>query len=149
MIAVERIRKMAIPLCEQMQLRLVDIQVQGSTSKPIFNIFADSENGITLGQCTDLARQIQDELDMDAAIQQNYRLNVSSPGLDRPLSLDWEFQKNIGKNLKIQVREDETSREYLGELISWDKETIKIEFNGDTKLIPRKQIIKAKIKLQW
>jgi len=69
--------------------------------------------------------------------------------LDRPLSLDWEFQKNIGKNLKIQVREDETSREYLGELISWDKETIKIEFNGDTKLIPRKQIIKAKIKLQW
>ncbi len=132
-----------------MQLRLVDVQVQGSISKPIFNIFADSENGITLGQCTDLARQIQDELDMDTAIARDYRLNVSSPGLDRPLSQDWEFQKNIGNNLKIQFKDEETSKEAAGKLVSWDKDNIEIEINGETKQIPREHIIKAKVKLQW
>lgn len=145
----DRLRKIVEPLCAERQLRLVDIQVQGSMSKPIFNIFADSEKGITLGECTKLARLVQDELDMDAGFQQNYRLNVSSPGLDRPLSEDWEFQKNIGQNLIVQFREEETSRELQGKLISWDAENIQIEIIGEAQAIPRKHILRAKIILQW
>lgn len=149
MLAEERVKKIVIPLCTDMQLRLVDIKLQGSMSKPIINIFADSAKGITLGQCTELTRLVQDELDMDAGFPRDYRLNVSSPGLDRSLSEDWEFQKNIGQNLSIRYKKDEKNRELQGKLLSWNAENIEIEFDGNSQTISRSLILRAKVKLQW
>ena len=145
----EKMKNIVEPLCREMELRLVEVQVQGSQRNLEINVFADSENGITLGQCTKLARMIQDELDMDDAYRMKYRLNVSSPGLDRPLSEDWEFQKNIGRILKVRYAEEETSKEITGKLTGWDAGTIEIETDGSTTIVPRAGITRAKIKLQW
>ncbi len=145
----EKIKNIVNPLCREMELRLVDLQVQGSQRNLEINVFADSEKGITLGQCTKLARLIQDELDMDDAYRMKYRLNVSSPGLDRPLTEDWEFQKNIGRTLKVRYTEEETAKEIAGKLTGWDADTIEIEIKGEKISILRTGITRAKIKLQW
>lgn len=145
----EKMTNLVEPLCREMELRLVEVQVQGSQRNLEINVFADSENGITMGQCTKLARKIQDELDMDDAYRMKYRLNVSSPGLDRPLSEDWEFQKNIGRTLKVLYTEEEAAKEITGKLTGWDAGSIEIETKGNTTVVPRAGITRAKIKLQW
>ena len=144
-----RLYKIAEPICQDKKLRLVGIQVQGSQRNPVFNVFADSEQGITLGQCTELTRLIQDELDMGEQFLPNYRLNVSSPGLDKALTEDWEFQKNIGNQLKVVYSEDEAKKEITGKLLGWTCDSIEIENEGDGFSIPRDRILRAKIKLQW
>lgn len=145
----EKMKTLVEPLCREMELRLVEVQVQGSQRNLEINVFADSENGITLRQCTKLARMIQDELDMDDAYRMKYRLNVSSPGLDRPLSEDWEFQKNLGRMLTVRYTEEEAVKEITGKLTGWNADTIEIEMNGENVTILRAGITRAKIKLQW
>jgi len=145
----EKMKNLVEPLCREMELRLVEVQVQGSQRNLEINVFADSENGITMGQCTKLARMIQDELDMDDAYRMKYRLSVSSPGLDRPLTEDWEFQKNMGRTLKVRYTEEEAVKEVTGKLTGWDAGTIEIETDGNTTVVPRAGITRAKIKLQW
>lgn len=145
----EKMKTLVEPLCREMELRLVEVQVQGSQRNLEINVFADSENGITLRQCTKLARMIQDELDMDDAYRMKYRLNVSSPGLDRPLSEDWEFQKNLGRMLTVRYTEEEAVKEITGKLTGWNADTIEIEMNGENATILRAGITRAKIKLQW
>ncbi len=145
----EKMKNLVEPLCREMELRLVEVQVQGSQRNLEINVFADSENGITMGQCTKLARMIQDELDMDDAYRMKYRLSVSSPGLDRPLTEDWEFQKNMGRMLKVRYTEEEAVKEVTGKLTGWDAGTIEIETDGNTTVVPRAGITRAKIKLQW
>jgi len=145
----DRMRQIVEPLCQEKELRLVNVQIHGSAKKWVIDVFADSEQGITLGQCTELARLIQDELDMNDTFRQNYRLNVSSPGLDRVLTEDWEFQKNIGKQLRVQYKADDIVHDVTVKLVSWNKENLEVEQKGEALVIPRDRIVRAKIKLQW
>ncbi len=146
----DKIRQIAESVCAEKKLRFIDVQIQGSARNPVFNIFADSEKGITLGQCSDVTRLIQDELDMNDTFQDNYRLNVSSPGLDRPIKEDWEFQKNIGQTLKIKYTENESKQEVIGKLVNWTSENIEIESDKEKIIVISREYINwAKIQLQW
>ena len=64
--------------CDDLKLHLVEVKIRGDRHKPVFEVFADSETGITLGECENLTRALQDYLDMDESIFGDYRLNVSS-----------------------------------------------------------------------
>lgn len=145
----EQLEKIVRPACEELGLRLVELDVQGGKRNPVINVYADTDDGITLGQCTDLTRRIRDELDLDDILRENYRLNVSSPGLDRPLQEDWEFKKSINKELRVVYSEDEKSLEVTGKLTAFDANKLVIENKGTVTEIPRAQIVRAKIKLQW
>jgi len=144
-----KIEQIITPIIDDRHLYLVELKIHGSFRNPRIELYADSEKGITLGECEQLTRIIRDELDMDGSFDQNYQLNVSSPGLDRPLTGDWEFQKNIGKTLKVKYAVDEANRNIIGTLLKWDAEQIELETDSGTVSIPRRQIIRAKIKLKW
>jgi ribosome maturation factor RimP len=145
----QKIEELVTPVLNDRNLRLVELKIQGSFRNPAIEVFADSENGITLGECEALTRRIRDELDMDGSFDNNYRLSVSSPGLDRPLQEDWEFQKNIGKALKVKYSADGVNRQEEGTLLRWDEDSIELDTETGSVLIPRGQIVKAKIKLKW
>ncbi len=145
----QKIEELVIPVIKEHNLHLVEIKIQGSFRNPAIEVFADSEKGITLGECETLTRLIRDELDMDGSFDNNYRLSVSSPGLDRPLQEDWDFQKNIGKTLKVKYSVDDINRQAEGTLVRWDAASIELESKSGTVVIPREQIVKAKIKLKW
>ena len=114
---VEKLEKIVKPICEAENLYLVELKIGGDAKKAVFKIYADSEKGINLGQCEKLSRLIQDELDMDEQFLKNYRLDVSSPGLDRALVFDWEYKKNIGHNLEITLV---SAEKIIGRLLSFD-----------------------------
>jgi ribosome maturation factor RimP len=150
MLLTDKVKKIAESLCEEHGLYLVEALVKGDMKNPIFQIYADNEKGITLEQCTLISREMRDELDMDETITGNYRLDVSSPGLTRPLELDFQFKKNIGRDLVVKVNiEDGKKKKYRGKLVSFDADKIEIKTSESMLEIERKNIDQAKVKLAW
>lgn len=150
MIIEERLKEIAEKECKTQNSYLVEALVKGDLKNPIFQIFADSNNGITLEQCTLLSRRIRDELDMDESISGNYRLDVSSPGLTRPLVHDFQFKKNLNRDLVVKVNiEDGKKKKYHGKLLGFDSDKIEIQTSEGKLEIDRNSIDQAKIKLAW
>ncbi len=144
-----KLENIAREACEAHNLILVEVRVRGNKQQPIYEVFADSEQGITLGQCEELTRTIQDEMDMDEDFNVNYRLDVSSPGVDRPLVYDYEFKKNRGQMLEVNYDSEGKDESIKGKLIDFDEQIIKIERKKDLVEIPRQSIKKAKVHIQW
>ncbi len=150
MLVEERLREIAEKECEAHNLYVVEAFVKGDLKNPVFQIFADSESGITLEQCTILSRKIRDELDMDESIIGNYRLDVSSPGLTRPLVQDFQFKKNLNRDLVVKVNdEDGKKKKHQGKLLGFDSDKIEIQTSEGILEIDRKSIDQAKVKLAW
>lgn len=137
------------PICREKGLHLVELLVKGNVHNPVIQVFADSENGITLGQCEELSRGIKDELDMDDSVPQKYRLDVSSPGTDRPIVEDFEFKKNLGQDLTVKVKDEDGTKELVGKLTSFDTEKIELTVKDKAIFINRLEIAQAKVKVRW
>ncbi|NOG43732.1 MAG: hypothetical protein HND50_00765 [Calditrichaeota bacterium] len=148
MSSYEKLRNITEGLCSDLHLHLIDLEVKGDKSKPLYQVFADSEKGITLGECEQLSRLIQDEIDIDDDFPLKYRLDVSSPGLDKPLVEDFQFDRCIGKNITFTF--EESKNNVIGKLKSFNEKMLIIENKkGIEQQYSRSKIGEVKIKLQW
>ena len=144
-----KIEKLAQQVCDDLDFFLVEIRIRGDRRQPIFEIFADTEKGITLKECETLTRELQDRIDMAGDFTENYRLNVSSPGLDRPLVKDYEFMRNMGQQLIIRFQSAENIIEKTGELAGVDDTSLQLLISGTLVTICRADIKEAKVKTKW
>ncbi|MCK6620483.1 MAG: ribosome maturation factor RimP [Calditrichaceae bacterium] len=144
-----KVREIIRPLLEMEQVHLVDLEVRGKSGSRVVNIYADTDLGITLAEITRLTREINDLLDMHDVIPGFYRLNVSSPGVDRPLRELWEFRKNLGRELRVIFRENEQEKELTGKLLAAEEEQILLQVNDEELRIPIASLIKARVQLKW
>jgi len=115
----------------------------------IIRVVADTEKGITLGECQALSEKISDIFYRKEVIRGAYRLEVSSPGVNKPLEHDFEYQRNIGKQLSVNYVKDNEEKNVTGELLAWNEDTITLKSEPGETEIPRKAINSAKIKLKW
>ncbi|UXP33068.1 ribosome maturation factor RimP [Reichenbachiella agarivorans] len=90
-------------LSDQEDLFLVDIIQKGSGAMSKVIVLLDGDNGISIDKCVEVSRSISRRLDEELELQEPLTLEVSSPGLDHPLKLDRQYQKNIGKSVKITL----------------------------------------------
>lgn len=144
-----KVRELIRPLLEMEQVHLVDLEVRGKSGSRVVNIYADTDQGITLAEITRLTREINDLLDMHDVIPGFYRLNVSSPGVDRPLRALWEFRKNLGRELRVSFRENEQEKELTGKLLAAEAEYLLLQVNDEELRIPIASLIKARVQLKW
>lgn len=145
----EKVESIVRPICENNGFYLLDLKLKGDAHHLVIQVFADNEKGITIDDCAHLSRLILDELDMDDSFYMNYRLDVSSPGLDHPLKYDWEFKKNLGRPLVVKYFIEEKLWRVSGELIDFNSEQITLKTKRGTLEINRDDIQQAKVKLQW
>jgi len=108
-------------IADRPDLFLVDVQMHGSG---ILSILVDGDNGVAISDCVAISRHVGFHLEEENAIEQAYRLEVSSPGIDTPLKSLRQFQKNINRSLKVKLK-DGNFRE--GKLISADDSGIIIQ----------------------
>lgn len=87
-------------ISDRPDLFLVDVQMHGSG---ILSILVDGDNGVAISDCVAISRHVGFHLEEENAIEQAYRLEVSSPGIDTPLKSFRQFQKNINRSLKIKL----------------------------------------------
>lgn len=144
---VDRIIEIIKPVFEREQVHLVDIDLRGGGTSQVLSIYADTEAGITLEQVTRLNREISDQLDMHDVIPGAYRLDVSSPGVDRPLKFLWQYRKNINRFLQVNYLENEDPKEITAKLKNVEENEIVLSSKRGDITIPFSSIKKAKVKV--
>jgi len=134
---------------ESHKYEVVEIRKETRSKLDIIKIFIDSDSGITLDDCTAVSQLVKDVLFALNAFPGNYRLEVSSPGVNRPLKTMKDFVKNINRQMLVTVLENEKHNYYQGTLTSVDeKELILREKKNEVK-IPLNTVIEGRIVLPW
>ena len=114
-------------------------------------MYADKEGGINIDDCVLISRALEAKLDEDDFIQEAYILEVSSPGLGRPLKKDKDFERSIGRDVEIKLyRPIEKQKEWEGTLVSYDNDSITITLeDGANMEIKRSDIALIRLALDF
>jgi ribosome maturation factor RimP len=101
----DKVRIFAQGLVQSMGLELVEVQFRREGHGWVLRLFIDCESGVTLDHCSMVSREVSAYLDIEELIEQSYHLEVSSPGLERPLHTIGDFKRFCGKNARVKLRE--------------------------------------------
>lgn len=102
-LVVDKVERFLNDLLPDMGLELFDIQFRKESHGWVLRVFIDREDGVNLDHCADVSRELGQYLDVEEIIDHAYNLEVSSPGLERPLRSIEDFKKNRGKNARVKV----------------------------------------------
>ena len=131
----QKTEELIMPLIEQHQFELVDVEYVKEGGNWYLRAYIDKPGGITVDDCELVSRVLSDLLDEHDFIEDAYILEVSSPGLGRPLKKDKDFARSIGKEIEVRTfRAIDRQKEFTGILKEFDKDsfTIVIEENEMT-----------------
>ncbi len=147
----DQIRHRAVSVLTGTDLYVVEVCVRGHTGARTVEVFIDGDEGVTIDQCARASRELGFLLETDDVVRGRYRLNVSSPGADRPLASPRQYPKNIGRPLKVLYRQaPEAEPETLqGTLVEADETGIGIETKGTRRRLHFEQIAEARVVLPW
>lgn len=99
----DRLVEQLEPLVENLGYELVLLEYNAHRGSGLLRLFIDAAGGVTLGDCEKVSREVEGLLDVEDPIPQNYRLEVSSPGLDRPLVKPAHFERFAGAQVRVQL----------------------------------------------
>jgi len=146
----DKIWQLAEPVALSEGMELIHVECIKMHSRWVFRLFMDKEDGVTLDDCTAVSNQLGDILDVHDLARGPYTLEVSSPGLDRPISRDRDFERFKGAKIKIKthVKIDGT-KNFQGKLLDYIEEdgrkVIRIDVAGKISSIPKNEIAKANL----
>lgn len=149
----ENIAALIEPVLEREGIELVDMECSRMGSRWLIRIYLDREGGITLQDCADMSRLIGDILDVNDIPPGPYNLEISSPGLDRPLTRDADYVRFKGSKVKIRLKEKvEGSRNFKGILTDYitegDSRIVVLESDGKVYRLPKDEILKANLEYE-
>ncbi|TFE02795.1 ribosome maturation factor RimP [Jeotgalibacillus salarius] len=138
------------PILEEMNLELVDVEFVKEGSNWFLRVFVDKEPGVDIEECGIVSERLSEKLDELDPIQQNYFLEVSSPGAERPLKKEKDFHNAIGKQVYVKTYEPiDGMKEIEGVLDKYDGETLNITVTIKTRkkelAVPKEKVAKARL----
>ena len=128
---------------------LVDLIVRGSPTSRLVQFFVDREGGVTVDDCVHLNRSLSTVLDTEDLNLGSYRLEVSSPGVARPLKTERDFSKNAGRRVSVSVLAGDGKERVEGVILRADSDSVYIQSDKETVAVPFSSIVKASVALQW
>ena len=142
----KKLSNMFEPVIESMAYELVGVELTGSGNGTILRIYIDAEDGITVDDCQAVSYQVSGILDVEDPLQGHYALEVSSPGLDRPLVKPEHFEEFTGELVKIRSTEAVLGRKnFKGILESFDGEYLYVAVDNEVYEIPFDIVEKANL----
>jgi len=147
---LEKMRVLLSPILEHHGVFLVDTSVQNERGGKLLQVFVDTDKGITIEECAIISRELAQELDRANVFQGAYRLEVSSPGIDKPLRMLRQYRKNIGRRFVVRYQSAETPSTLVGKLQSVEGEKLTFETEkGENIALEFTKIIESKEELPW
>lgn len=138
------------PIVEQFGFELVDVEYVKEGGTWYLRGYVDKPGGITINDCEAVSRQFSDRMDEEDFIPDSYVMEISSPGLDRPLKKPKDFERSIGKEVEIRTyRPVDHCKEFVGTLISYDNDTITVETEGQNRAFDRKDIALVRLYIEF
>lgn len=121
------------PIVTGFGFELVDVEYVKEAGNWYLRAYIDKPGGITVDDCEAVSRKFSDILDEKDFIQDAYILEISSPGLGRPLKKEKDFQRSLGEEVEIRTyRAIEKQKEFTGILKEYDQESVTIAYEDDT-----------------
>lgn len=136
----EKVAKLVRPIIAASQMELVDVEYKKEGGHWYLRIFIDKDGGIDLDDCQSLSEQVSDRLDESDPIPGSYLLEVSSPGLERPLKKDADFSRFAGQEITVNTYAPVNgAKTFTGKLVGLRDGSIVLEVGGQEIAIPRQQ----------
>ncbi len=150
----EIVEEMAAPILEELNLELVEVEYVKEGRNWFLRVYIDKEDGVDIEECGIVSERLSEKLDEKDPISNNYFLEVSSPGAERPLKKDSDFTKAVGKNVHIKTYEPiDNEKEFEGILKDFTGDTVSIEIKIKTRkkeiTIPYDKIAKARLAISF
>ena len=147
---VKKVEKLTEQLLIQNKMELVDIEYRGEGGGKVLRLYIDKENGITVDDCADISRELSLILDVNDVIPNRYTLEVSSPGLRRPLKKIEDFKRFRGNLVLIKTKESiENRKVFKGTLNGSSEDHVIVDIDGDSYEIPFELIKKANLEINF
>lgn len=153
---VTKIEDLIQPLLTAFGVELVDIEYKREGRQMMLRLYLDKPGGITLDDCAEVSRELSTILDVEDCIPVEYTLEVSSPGLNRPLKKTSDYLRVIGKLVKIktfaQVADEQGNlrKTFLGTLQGLEGDAVVVLLTeGQRAVIPFNQVAKANLEFEF
>jgi len=152
---VSRMTEIAGPLVASLGMELVDLEYKREGRAMVLRLLVDREGGVTLDDCANVSRELSEILDVEDFIQGHYTLEVSSPGLNRPLKKEADYERYRGRLVKIRTFEllpDDAGnprKTFTGELMALENGVVRLRLSeGQTAGIPLDKVAKANLEYE-
>ena len=146
--ALDKVQAIAREIVDFEGLELVHLEMKNEPGGCLLRLYIDKEGGVTLDDCSRISRQLSAQLDVDDPIPHRYTLEVSSPGLDRPLHSDSDFKRFAGRTVRLSTNAPiDGRRNYRGRLLGLIDGAVHLALDeGGEIAIPRDRV--ARVRLQ-
>lgn len=148
------VRDVAAPIAGEFDVVVLDVEVGGPAQRPLIRVIADvadptSGEGLDVDVVAGFSRRLGNLLDEDDLIQGPFTLEVTSPGVDRPLTEVRDFQRNVGRDVRITPTEQADLDEVTGRLVAVDGSQVTLDVDGDDVRIELADLDHGTVVLPW
>lgn len=145
----ETIETLVAPILAEKQLELVDVEYKKEGRGWVLRIYIDKEGGVTLEDCSTVSREIDDMIEVEEVVSSSYTLEVSSPGLDRPLKKEKDFLRFQGKQARVTTFSPiRQQKNFKGTIRDFRDNTLFLEIESGLVEIPHDRIAKARLEIE-
>ena len=135
----QKAESILLPIVASLRFGLVDVEYVKEGSNWYLRAYIDKEGGITVDDCEVVSRAFSDKLDEEDFIEEAYIMEVSSPGLGRPLKKEKDYARSMGKELEIRTyRAIQKEKEFYGILKAYDDNSVTISRDDGTEMVFQK-----------
>ncbi|WP_152656362.1 ribosome maturation factor RimP [Oceanobacillus sp. CFH 90083] len=151
---IEITTELVHPILEEKNLELVDVEYVKEGKNWFLRVYIDKDGGIDIVECGEVSERLSEKLDEADPIKEAYFLEVSSPGVEKPLKTLEDLQKNIGKNVFVKLYEKiDGEKTYEGILQNVENDSLLIEYKVKTRKqiveIPYEKVAKARLAVMF
>jgi len=145
---LERVREIVTRIVQFAGLELVLLELNHRPGGMVLRVYIDKEGGVSVDDCARISHQISAQLDVDDPIPGSYTLEVSSPGLDRPLTSDADFERFAGRLVRLTTYAPvDGRRNFQGRLIGLREGVVHMALDEREVAIPRAQVARARLEI--
>ncbi|MDD6332331.1 MAG: ribosome maturation factor RimP [Clostridium sp.] len=138
------------PILDEHQFELWDLEYVKEGANYYLRVYADKPGGITIDDCVTISRALEEKLDAEDFIEEAYILEVSSPGLGRPLKRDRDFEKSLGQDVELKLyKAQDGQKEYTGCLQAYTKDTVTLEIEERECVFQRSDIALIRLAIDF
>ena len=147
---MEKVKEIVNQILDEKGLELVAFRMNKNKQRSSLKILVDTPQGnISLDQISEITSQINNNEEFYAELPEDFRLEVSSPGLDYPLNNFKDFRRQLERNVSVKFNEDDTTQTISGKLIKVDEQKITLNGKFGEKAIPLDAIVQGKIEIKF
>ncbi len=146
---INAVERLVAPILIENNLELVEIQYRQEPVGWVLRIIIYSKNGVSVDDCATISRELSHILDVEDLIQQKYFLEISSPGLDRPLKNEKDFLRNVGEKVKLTYSSQGQYKSVIGIIEHVDNGAVVLKLDDGLQSLKLAEINKAKLEIDF